>query len=388
LFVALLLCAALSQGQDLTFDSARVTSPTYGARVYSFTATATSNCNNAGTSYVDGQNYTALRVPVGVANLGADRAYLGLPGVTPGVAPLPCFDALMTLPGFVTIAVLDTCGTMLRWNQPQAYAIQNSSIFAYNPTTGCYYTNYYTGAANCTAGSPNATLDYLTARCGPLDLTTTSTGLAQLSISSDDDSLWLVPGFMTVDGWSTLGNEVDITGMPGGNYYLQLVGNFTPYEAANCYPNELKFPISYDATAATVSFLATGWSCGQAPLQVPGAPQLVSAEVDGATPGAAARGTQTIVVRWQAADNLAARFITTPAVVLSGNTERALTSLEKTTTSTVAQFTASELRGAQELNGLAGLDKNNLRFRFKVRGQSAAGDSPATSSGNPAVIVK
>lgn len=386
LVFSLILNAAYAQ--DLTFDSVGFSSPLWGMKIEKGTVTdASMNCGSSNTNFVVGADYTLLRFPLNIANMGTSVAYFGTYGQN-GITHDSCYSPAFTnptdfinIPNFVVVYLLDSCNNVIASNRKTDWNIQNNSQFAMSYYAGntSYLTNYL-GLPPTYGNTPNPTKDWLQSYC-PLDTQMAIYGKAQMDAYYRDcqicDSLVLFPNYMS--------NDNGVLQVPNnlgpGNYYLLVEGNFAPFEAGNCYPNSLKIPFDYSGLAGPVAVVPGPHSCTfVAPIQIPSEPTQVAAS--------GSRTSGTVQVNWIPGDNTASSFIVTPYVVLSGNTERAVNTMARVVVGANTLFNMSDLKNAQEINAIMGLDKNTLKFRFKVKAENVAGYSAEVTSGNPAVQVK
>lgn len=388
LLIIFSLILSTASAQDLTFDSVGFSSPLWGMKIDTGTVTdASMNCGSSNTNFVVGQHYTLARFPLNIANMGTSVAYFGRYGQN-GITHDSCYSPMFTnptdfinIPNFVVVYLLDSCNNVLASNRKTDWNIQNNSQFAmsyYNGSTS-YLTNYF-GLPPTYGNNPNPTKDWLESYC-PLDTQMAIYGRAQMDYYYNNcvvcDSLVLFPNYMSNDnGVIQLPNNLG-----AGNYYLLVEGNFAPFETSNCYPNSIKIPFVYTGAPGFVAVVPNGHNCTFVnPLLAPAAPTQVTASGN--------RTSGTVSTSWIPGDNTASSFIVTPYVVLSGNTERAVNTMARVIVGTSAVFNMSDLRNAQELNAIMGLDKNTLKFRFKVKAENPAGFSTEVTSGNPAVQVR
>lgn len=386
LFVLSMILTSAS-AQDLTFDSVGFSSPIWGMRVESGIVTdAGMNCGSSNTNFVVGDPYLLLRFPLNIANMGTNVAYLGTYGQN-GIVHDSCYLPQFTnptdfnnIPNFVIVYVLDSCNNVIASNRKTDWNIQNNSQFAMSYYAGqtSYLTNYF-GLAPTYGNQPNPTKDWLESYC-PLDTQMAIYGRVLMDEYYNNcqrcDSLVIFPNYMS--------NDNSIVQLPvnlgAGNYYLLVQGNFAPFEANNCYPNTLKIPFVYSGTDGFVDLSLFPHSCVLPSFSLPAPPTQMTAS--------AVRANNTVFTSWIPGDNTASSFIVTPYVVLSGNTERAVNTLARVVTGTSAVFNMVDLRNAQEINSVLGLDKNTLKFRFKVKAENSSGFSAEVTSGNPAVQVR
>lgn len=396
-----------AQNPDVLIDKTIVQSPYWGLKFESGTVTdASMNCGSSNTNFVVGDQYLLARFPINLANMGTSVAYFGTYGQN-GITHDLCYDPQFTnatdfinIPNFVTAYLLDSCNNVINWNRKTDWNIQNNSQYAVSVYNG--QTTYLTqtfGLPPTTGTDPNPLKDWLEPLCGALDPNLAIAGRAQMDAYYNDcqvcDSLVLFPNYTSND----YGVIQLPTNLSPGSYYLVLAGNFSMLnQGTNCYPDSIVLPFTWDGSTGVsstfpypvngVTHLSTGFApCVQ--LSIPSAPTQVTAGLlSNGNLNNSNRGTQWIEVSWNTTDNLASRFVVTPYVVLTANSEKAVTTLAKTVTSSPVIFTSTDIRNSQEILGVAGVDKNNLKVRFKVKAVNAAGESTEVSSGNPAVSIK
>lgn len=406
--LGMILTFGFSQSQDLTFDSVRVTSPYWGAEVQTFTADAWRNCGSTNTNFVAGQQAKALYFPINIANFGTQPAFLGLPGVTPGVnynwTQPGCWtqsvhgtNAPVAIDSFVTMRILDECKNILYTNKKNAWYFQNNGFYAVDKFNNqwVYYTNYF-GLPPTSGNDPNPTKDWIEGICGPIDTNKAIIGGQQLfgwdSNCQQCDSILLFANCYSSEPKGEVGTVIQLPlNFPSGNYYLELDGNFARFETENCLPNKITLPFTYSGVDGPVTFLSTDHSCTQA--TIPNSPTNVLAFGNDFGRGSQAQ-TVTVIVNFDKVDN-ATSYIVTPMLLLNGSSEKAITSLVQTIQAGNPQpdrwaisFLGPNLRSADEVLASFSTDRKNLKFRFKVEAVNSAGKSAAATSGNPVVSVK
>lgn len=404
LILTLILFCGLASSQDLTFDSVRVTSPYWGAEVQTFTATSWDNCGNTNTIFINGQQARRIIFPINIVNFGTQPAFLGLPGVTPGVnynwSQPGCWtqavhgtNAPVAIDNFVTMRILDECKTPMFENKKNAWYFQNNGSYALDKWNGQwnYFTNYF-GAAPTTGNDPNPTKDWIEGICGPIDTNKAIIGAQQLwawdTNCQQCDSLILFPNHYSSEPKGEVGTMIQIPeDLQAGNYYLEFDGNFSRFETENCLPNKITFPFYFNGNDGPVTFLSQNHTC--VPSIPPTTPTNISAYGNDLN-----RQTVMVIVNFDKVET-ATSYTVTPMLVLSGNSEKAITSLAQTFDAGSPQpnrwavgFQGPLLRSADEVLASFSVDRKQLKFRFRVEAINSGGKSAPGTSGNPAVPVK
>jgi hypothetical protein len=407
--LALILFCGLANSQDLTFDSVRVTSPYWGAEVETFTATSWDNCGSNNTIFINGQTARRIKFPINIVNFGTQPAFLGDPGVTPGVnynwtqpgcwtQTIHNVNAPVNIDNFVTMRVLDECKNVMFQNQKTAWYFQNNGSYAVDKSFGqwVYYTNVF-GQQPTTGNDPNPTKDWIESICGTIDTNKAIIG-GQLLFAWDSncqqcDSLILFPNHYSSEQKGEVGTWIQIPeDLQAGNYYLELDGDFSRFETEDCLPNKITFPFTFDGNDGFVTFQSQDHTCNQA-TNPPSTPTNVSAYANDFGRGSITQ-TVTVIVNFDKVDD-ATSYIVTPYVIVQGNGEKAVTSLAQVFEAGSPQpdrwavsFSGPNLRAADEVVAFFSGDRKNLKFRFKVEAVNAAGVSSPGTSGNPTVNVK
>jgi hypothetical protein len=373
----LILSTVLAKAQDLTFDSVKVISPYWGAEIRTFTADNWSNCGSSNTNFVSGQTSKALYFPINIVNMGTNPAYFGKLGVN-GITHDPCYTTnvsptdFLNIPNFVTVYLLDSCGNVINTNKKTCWNIQNNYAYAVGKYNGVwyYFPNYF-GLNTTTGNDPNPTKDWLESLCGPIDTSIALIGYDQLTNWTDNcqtcDSLLLFPNYGSDEYKFAEGNVIQLpVNFPAGKYYLKLEGNFSQYEASNCYPNTITFPFTYSGTDGFVTFQSQDHTC--TPPVTPNDPLNVQSQVNNGI----------VLVNWtypSYPQNLTG-FEVTP-VYVQGNTERRLTGRTKFSTNISEVFDAQQLRDDAVALG-AGNGPAKYRFIVKAVNGTASSNEVKT----------
>ena len=383
LFLALILFCGSANSQDLTFDSVRVTSPYWGAEVQTFTATSWDNCGNTNTNFVAGQQAKRIIFPINIVNFGTQPAFLGLPGVTPGVnynwTQPGCWtqaihntNAPVAIDNFVTMRILDQCKNVLFTNKKNAWYFQNNGFYAVDKFNGqwIYYTNSF-GSPPTTGTAPNPTKDWIEGICGPIDTNKAIIGGQQLlgwdSNCQQCDSLILFPNCYSSEPKGEVGTMIQLPlNFAAGNYYLELDGDFARFETQNCLPNKITLPFVYNGSDGQVTFQSQNHSCVTA--TTPPAPTLVVSQVN--------NGIVLVTWVYPQYPNGITGFEVTP-VYVQGNTERRLVNRAKFSTGVSEVFDAQQLR-----NDAIALGAGNgpVKYKFIVRSVNGTATSGETKT--------
>lgn len=364
------LSFGIAKSQDLTFDSVRVTSPYWGAEVQTFVADGWSNCGNTNTNFISGSSAKAIYFPINIVNFGTQPAFLGLPGVTPGVnynwTQSGCWtqtvhgtNAPVAIDSFVTMRILDDCKNVLYSNKKNAWYFQNNGFYAVDKFNNqwIYYTNSF-GSPPTTGNDPNPTKDWIEGICGSIDTNKAIIGGQQLlgwdSNCQQCDSIILFPNCYSSEPKGEVGTLVQLPlNFPAGNYYLELDGNFNRFETQNCLPNKITFPFVYNGSDGPVTFLSQDHTCTT--QTIPPAPTLVVSQVN--------NGIVLVTWVYPQYPNGVTGFEVTP-IYVQGNTERRLTNRTKITGNVSEVFDEQQLRS----DAIAlGAGKGPIKYKFVVR---------------------
>jgi len=356
--------------QDLTFDSVRVTSPYWGAEVQTFVGDSWYNCGSTNTNFVTGQTGKALYFPINIANFGTQPAFLGLPGVTPGVnynwtqpgcwtQQLQGVTAPVSIDNFVTMRILDECKNVLLTNKKTAWYVQNNGSYVLEKYNGVwnYFTNYFNSPPT-TGNTPNPTKDWIEGICGPIDTNKAIIG-GQLLYAWDTncqqcDSLILFPNHYSSEPKGEAGTLIQLPlDFAAGNYYLELDGDFSRFETEDCLPNKISLPFVYSGSDGFVTFLAQNHTCTPPPTPI--AVTNVQAQLN--------NGIVLVTWVYPPYPQGVTGFEITP-VLVQGNTERKLVGRTKFSTNISEVFDAAELR-----NDAIALGAGNgpSKYKFIVR---------------------
>jgi hypothetical protein len=366
----MVLCTTSTFAQDLTFDSVRVTSPYWGAEVQTFTGDSWYNCGSTNTNFVTGQTSKALYFPINIANFGTQPAFLGLPGVTPGVnynwTQPGCWTqaihggtAPVAIDSFVTMRILDECKNEILSNKKNAWYFQNNGSYVLEKYNGVwnYFTNYF-GAAPTTGTAPNPTKDWIEGICGPIDTNKAIIG-GQLLYAWDTncqqcDSLILFPNHYSSEPKFEVGTLIQLPlNFAAGNYYLELDGNFSRFETEDCLPNKIQFPFVYNGSDGFVAFQSQAHTC--TPPATPVAVLNVQSQLN--------NGIVLVTWAYPSYPDGITGFEITP-IFVQGNTERTITGRTKFSTNISVVFDAAELRSdAISL----GAGNGPAKYKFVVR---------------------
>lgn len=384
--LGLILSFGLAHSQDLTFDSVRVTSPYWGAEVQTFTADAWRNCGSTNTNFIAGQQAKALYFPINIVNFGTQPAFLGLPGVTPGVnynwTQPGCWtqsihgtNAPVAIDNFVTMRVLDQCKNILFTNKKNAWYFQNNGSYAVDKSFGqwIYYTNSF-GSPPTTGNTPNPTKDWIEGLCGPIDTNKAIIG-SQLLFGWDSncqqcDSLILFPNCYSSEPKGEVGTVIQLPiNFAAGNYYLELDGDFARFETENCLPNKITLPFVYNGSDGLVTFQSQNHPCVLS--TTPSAPTLVVSQVN--------NGIVLVTWVYPPYPEGITGFEVTP-VYVQGNTERKLVNRTKFSTNVSEVFDAQQLR-----NDAIALGAGNgpVKYKFLVKsinGNLSSGETKTKQS--------
>ena len=377
--LTLILFCGLANSQDLTFDSVRVTSPYWGAEVQTFTAISWDNCGNTNTNFVAGQQAKRIIFPINIANFGTQPAFLGNPGVTPGVnynwTQAGCWtqavhgvNAPVAIDSFVTMRILDECKNVLYTNKKNAWYFQNNGSYVLEKFNGVwnYFTNSF-GLPPTTGNTSNPTKDWIEGLCGPIDTNKAIIG-GQLLYAWDTncqqcDSLILFPNCYSSEPKGEVGTMIQLPlTFPAGNYYLELDGNFSRFETENCLPNKIDLPFTYSGIDGPVTFLSQNHTCFTNNTPLP-APSNVTSQVN--------NGIVLVVWVYPTYPQNITGFEITP-VYVQGNTERRLTNRTKFSTNISEVFDEQQLRN----DAIAlGAGRGPIKYKFIVKAVNATTSS-------------
>jgi hypothetical protein len=382
--VTLVFSTLLVNAQDLTFDSVAVISPYWGLKFESGTSgDPYMNCGQTNTNFQTGQPYLLARFPIRLANMGTNVAYLGTYGVN-GLTHDSCYSPQFTsptdyinIPNFVLASITDSCGNVIASSRKTDWSIQNNSVYAMSKYNGqwTYITNYF-GTQPTTGTAINPTKDWLESLCGTLDTNLALSGRLKMDTYYNNcvvcDSLVLFPNYSS-DDYSVIQLP---TNLAPGHYKLVLAGNFSQYEATNCYPNTITFPFYWDGSvgnSSTYPYFANGVTYGATTACIQVAPQTPTNVL-------ATNNTSTVGITWTASGQYTG-FEVTP-IYTQGNTERLITGRKQSTSTTNISFDSAILRSDAIALG-AGNGPAKYKFLVKaINGSLTSGDAKTRQAVN------